>query len=600
VSAGERRPAQLLLVFACLFAVVVAAAAVPGVAGPGTEGGGDGRQAEPSDGDGDGGGGGVGIGDIVRWLFGDGGDPPPEPLPPEYEVDVAPEPVPGRTVTVTVTRRGDPVAGAVVAFGDRRVGRTNASGRVTGEVPYTEGELVVRVRPPDGRRAAAALGGTARVGGLGGTTRVGGLGGTARVGGRVAGAPPAALGPGPLGQAKNGSNVTEAYRLPTTARLRVVGALDPGETVTVVARVADDPLPGAAVTANGERVGETNASGAVSVRVPDDGSRRLRLRAERGAVSGERALPIRLLLVRVRPVDPVAVPTRPAVVEARVGEDPAANAPVAVAGERVARTDAGGRARVRLPVDPTAAVVVRSGDRTARRSLLVPYALTGVVVGVPALALLGLGAVGVRRRETVVAGVRRAGRGTLALARWLAGAAVAAGRLCGRLAVSVARGLVRLARWLARLAVRAARWLARVPRRVAAWASPRAALAALLAVPRWLWRLPGRLLGRGRGDEGDEATGGAREAADAAGHRGFAALWRAFARRVAPGAWRRRTPAEVARAAVERGLPAEPVRRATRAFREHEYAPDDLSADERRGAVETLRGLLSETEGEER
>jgi len=140
----------------------------------------------------------------------------------------------------------------------------------------------------------------------------------------------------------------------------------------------------------------------------------------------------------------------------------------------------------------------------------------------------------------------------------------------------------------------------RVPGRLAAWASPRAALAAVLALPRWLWRLPGRLLGwlRGGGESEDDDVGGSTR--DTVGRAGFGALWRAFARRVVPGAWRRRTPAEVARAAVDRGLPAGPVRRVTRAFRERAYAPDEPPADEQRRAAETLRELLPETEGEER
>lgn len=573
MSGGERpRPAQVLLVFACLAAVVVAVAAVPGVAGPetGGEGNGGSGTATTSESDGDGGGG-VGIGEILRWLFGEGDGDAREPVPPEYDVSVTPEPVPGRTVTVTVRRRGVPVEGARVAFGDRSIGRTDTEGQVRGRVPYSEGELVVRVRPP--ARTTDAEGPVA-----------------APV------APPAVVDGGAfVGQTTptpTGTNVTERYGLPTTATVRVVGEPDPGTRVDVVARVAGDPLPRATVRVNGDRAGQTDANGTYALRVPDDGTRQLRVRVERGVVTGERAVPVRILAIRIRPDDPLAAPTRPATVAARIGAEPAANASVTVAGERAGRTDAEGRARVTLPADPTASVVVRRGDRVARRSLLAAYATTGAVLAVPAAALLAVLGGLVRYRAAVARGARRAGSGAARLAR----GAVALARWLGRAAVWLAGFARRVVAALARGAVRLARWLAGVPRRVLAWASPRAALAHLLAGPRWLLGLPRRLRGdRADGTTDDGENTRARDDADAPG---FEALWAAFARAVVPGEAWRRTPAEVARAAVERGLPAEPVERVTRAFRERAYARSEPSASERERAIETLRALLSETEEE--
>lgn len=588
MSDGEwARPAQVFLVLACLAAIVVAAAAVPGLAGP-TAGGGDGADDGGSgtvttpgdDGDGSGGGGGVGIGDILRWLFGDGGG---DRVPPEYDVRVDPEPVPGRTVTVTVRRRGMPVEGARVMFGEQPVGRTNASGQVRGEVPYGDSDLVVRVRPParTTARTASALRGESAA--LGGSTL----------------APPAAVGGDMLvRQAEpTPSNVTERYDLPTTASVRVVGKANPGATVHIVAQVGGDPLPRATVRVNGDRAGRTDASGTHTIRVPDDGTRRLRLQVERGAVSGERTVPVRLLTLRIHPVDPLAIPGRPATVAARVGADPAANATVTVGGTRVGGTDAAGRARVTLPSDPTAQVVVSRGDRVTRRSFLTAYATTGVALGLPALALLaGLGAL-VRSRGRAARGVRRAGQEVARVAAWAARAVVQAGRWLKWIVLSLARTASRLASALARWA----RWIAGSPRRAVGWASPRVALALLLAGARWLLGLPGRAVGWIRKEQVDETTEGGemtgvgepvQSAAD------FEALWVAFARAVAPDGWRHRTPAEVGRAAVDRGLPAEPVERVTRAFRERAYARSELPPDEYERVVETLRALLSETEGE--
>ncbi|MFB6143099.1 MAG: hypothetical protein ABEJ30_07130, partial [Halorientalis sp.] len=386
---GKRRPRRVAIVVACLLALLVAAVATPGAvgvgggAGTGPGGGGGGGGDGTAGGGSDGGDDGVGVGDLLRWLFGDGGGTDRR-VPPEYEVDVAPDPVPGRTVTVTVRRDGAPVAGARVAFNGRPVGVTNGTGQVRGRVPYAD-DLTVSVTPPDevrARETAASVGFAA-----------------AAVGGPTAAATPADDG--------GEGNVTARYRLPTDATVRVRGTPDPGATVTVVARVAGVPLRNATVAANGDRVGRTDERGRHAIRVPDDGTRRLDVRVSRGPVAGETTVVVRLLRVRIRPVDPVAVPTRPATVAARVGRDPAANATVLVDG-RTATTGDDGRARIALPVDPTATVVVSSGDRTARRSVLSLYATSAAVLGLPALALAGVAAVVARRRRRVARSARRA------------------------------------------------------------------------------------------------------------------------------------------------------------------------------------------------
>lgn len=551
MSGGEpARPAGLLVVAACLLAVVVASAAVP-VATPGGGGaGGSGGQA--TTGGSGSGGGGVGIGDILRWLLGDGTQ---RSVPPEYDVTVQPEPVPGRTVTVTVRRQGGPVEGALVSFGGRRVGRTGADGRVRGRVPYGDDELVVRVTPPGERVTAAPRGGAL-----------------------------AAVGPGGVRQSEppTPANITERYELPTTAAVRVEGTTDPGSTVRVVASVAGESLSRAAVSVNGRRVGETDATGTAGVRVPDDGSRRLRIRVERGVVEGERTVPVRILTVAVRPVDPLAVPTRPAVVETRLGDTPVANATLSLDGEPVGRTDATGRARLTLPADPTATVVAQSGERVARQSLLLAYAATLGAVAVPAALLAGLLALGVRARTQVASGVARAGGGVLALVG-----------LAGRLAVLLAVAAGRVGRTGRRLLG----WAAGLPPRLVAWRP----LARLGAGSLWLAGLPARLLDDGDATEPVARRGGAtgREASSEPGGE-FERLWVEFARSVAPEDWRRRSPAEVGRAAVERGLPAEAVDRVTRAQRERTYARDGPSPGERDRAVEALRALIAERDTGER
>jgi hypothetical protein len=74
--------------------------------------------------------------------------------------------------------------------------------------------------------------------------------------------------------------------------------------------------------------------------------------------------------------------------------------------------------------------------------------------------------------------------------------------------------------------------------------------------------------------------------------RSLRALWRRFVRLVSPGDNRTRTPGDVARAAVRKGFPDEPVYRLTDAFRRAEYAddrPDEERLSAARRALDALR-----------
>lgn len=73
--------------------------------------------------------------------------------------------------------------------------------------------------------------------------------------------------------------------------------------------------------------------------------------------------------------------------------------------------------------------------------------------------------------------------------------------------------------------------------------------------------------------------------------RSIRAIWRTFARLVAPRSWRSRTPGEIERAAIERGIPAAPARLLTRLFRRVEYGPDPETATDRERAGEALRAV---------
>ena len=625
IGGVERRPLQAALAVLCLLALLAAAVATPGVpetdrespgAGgtggpgggpgngtPGTTGTVDGPSGEPRDGS--------GSSREVDWDFGSGS--PDEDA--DYLVVVSPDPVPGRTVEVEVLKRRAnvetavpkrqtnsqmtdefrPVRGAEVTFNDEPVGRTDATGTVSGRVPY-DARLRVRVRLPSGtvtergRRPAVEppVGTEHRDEGR---LAVGWGSGSGR---RTDPARRAAA-----RREEDGSvddrNITAERWLPTTAAIDVRGDAVPGATVTIEADVDGVPVRNASVAVNGRRVGLTDDAGEHDLRVPRDRTERLRIRVERGEIAGETTVEVRLLTVDIRPDDPVALPGRPATVRARVGAENATGAAVRV-GER--RTTAGpaGRARTRLPTDPTTPVVVSHEGQTVTRSMLPLYAVGVGVTGVGVTAGLAvLGGVGallaalVRHWRTIV------GRAA-ALGRAVGGGMVAAGRLCLQAAAWAIGRIVGLGRWLASVAAAVVWWAVGIPG--ALWrllrGGPRGAVRRARGALRWAVGIPGRVGAWLRGEHGaasSAATGSATND-DGSPTPGVGTLWRALAALLYPDRWRRRTPGEVARAAVERGLPRDAVADATDVFREAEYGPTTPAAERRRRARELLESFV--------
>ncbi|WP_324662463.1 DUF4129 domain-containing protein [Haloarcula sediminis] len=123
------------------------------------------------------------------------------------------------------------------------------------------------------------------------------------------------------------------------------------------------------------------------------------------------------------------------------------------------------------------------------------------------------------------------------------------------------------------------------------------ALVAVAAVAWWLRRRAG---GDEAVAESTASTAGESAAApDDGGAPTLRRLWRRLARWVLPGRWRTKTPAEVSRAAIERGLPRGPVETLTEAFRDVEYggqSPEERDAQARRAFDE----ISSARDGEER
>ncbi|PSQ18453.1 hypothetical protein BRD00_05185 [Halobacteriales archaeon QS_8_69_26] len=681
------------------------------------------------------------ITDFLKWLFdGDGGGDP------ACRIALHSEPVPGDDLTVTITVDDRPVEGATVWYNDRRVGTTDRSGSVTGEVPYTR-QLRIRVvgesvagceaevdrfgpassaagsdagtdrtdreplagHPSAWDRAGSSIGGvTAPATGSATAPAIGDV--TAPgTGGAVAAATGGPTAPGPASPADATGPTTADASVPGTAAaaqsdddlneseqsVRVRGRVDirtsgdpyPGETIGVVAAIEGVPVSDGEVKVGGERVGRTDEDGRARITVPEDAEGTLPVTVERGDFSGTVRVRVLDLSVSLRTDRFVLAPGGPADVVATVGDRPASDAELTVAGERQGSVGGDGREGIRLPMDPRAEVVVTTERQTASVSLLDLYAVPlflfgGAVVVVSALAgrrfgVTGVAAVALPVTLLVAVALVDAYLGrtaSQATAGMVVGGAVLTGAVLRRRRIAgVARRAYRspggVVEWLLSgvlLLVTAAEWaivrVGAVARRLVGWVRslPRSVPALARRLLRWLWRLPARVrttlarlpvtpttvgaavavvllalgaydvagtlgvaavlgavlvlvvlwLVRSRTspepdldpaptDDGDPDppspdSGGESLSPD---RRSIRELWRAFARRVVPGRWRTRTPVEVGRRAVGKGVPERPVLELTAAFRAVEYGNREPTEALVEGANDAYRDLADHLPG---
>ncbi|WP_257628067.1 transglutaminase TgpA family protein [Haloplanus salinarum] len=537
----------------------------------------------------------------VGWVrfdpTGSGRLPVRTPQPP-YDVSLNRSAVAGAHVAVGVEKNDTPVVGAPVFVDGERVGWTDANGRVETTLPYAA-EFTVTARAP-----GSATKYDEREAGSDAARRTAGSvppAGTAEARRRLAAASP----PDPLFQRTAGNGTSRRYRSDTNVTLSVRGRAVAGGGVTVAASIRDVPLRDAAVTVDGERVGRTDANGTAGVSLSGVAPGNHTLGVRRGDANATATLRVRAPGANGTPSatdsdpEPLAVavdsplglplPGGPATATTTRNGTPVANATVTVGGERAGRTDANGTLGATLPVAGSAVVRARGPAGGTARTTVNGLYHNAAVVG--ALGLVVLGALGwwLRRRGvTVRGGAGRIRTALSTLAAWAVAACLRAAELLVAAERALARGL---------------RWLAGVPTRVAA--EGLAALAALdprrLRGPaRRLWRWLTGLLARGRsaatGDDERRTTagaGGGTAPADGDGTRPtLRECWRSFVALVAPPRATTRTPGEIARYAVDRGLPAESVRTLTEAYRDAEYGrdpPDERRLARVREAVRRLR-----------
>lgn len=455
-------------------------------------------------------------------------------------VSVVGDPYPGSTVTLVAAVEGVPMRHANVSVAGERVGQTDGEGRY-------------RLAVPD--RDAVSV--TVQRGAFDGSRRVGVL--------------------------DLGVRVDPGEGLPV-----------PGEAGSVNATIDGEPVANAAVTVDGRDLGATGTNGSLAFTLPANPAATVTVATERQTATTT------LWSVYAGTIVVTAV--------------------------------------LLVLTAVTVAAAAFLFDRGAARRLGVAWAAFDVLYLAVVLwehdgLAVALGAVGVaalyRYRATAASGSESAIELLARVTDWArrtalrvaTGVEAAVSRLV-RLAARAAAWLRSLPLWPPALGGRLRHWLRSVGRqaagRLSAALTARRVVAAglsgtgvALSVARWgvggglataaalavggslvlLWRQPGDSSptasesGTTETGERDEPP---TESNDAPAS--LRALWRAFARRIAPGRWRTRTPAEVSRAAIERGLPREPVEALTRAFREVEYGgdPSESHRDRARAAYDAL------------
>jgi transglutaminase-like putative cysteine protease len=457
--------------------------------------------------------------------------------------------VPGLPVEVTVTFDGDPVADTRVFFNGDPVGTTDEDGTVVATVPESE-ELRVSIESPDVEIVDQSI-----------TPAVGLFSGG---GDRP---PPLGAGIGSAVSQEEPDNET-VVEVATDASVSVSGDPYPGTNVTVVATVEEVPIPDASVFLDGRRVGETNADGRATIRLPEEAGNST-IAVERGPVFGETELRIEAVELEVK-TGLVALPWTGATVEVTADGEGLANAPVAVDGTEVAQTDTDGTARVRLPLAGSATISASQDGLSRETTVEGLYRNAGFVLGGLALAIVIPAGVAYRRGYGL--GELRAG------IRGLAARIARFPRLLGR----------RLDWLLGAIASRTSKTLIYL----AGVAAGRQTLSELrTALRRWLRETLGTLRGllpaRTEREPAADSGSATAQQADVPTVRD---AWDRFLEILDTDAAETKTPGELATAGIEAGLPREPVESLRDVFRAVEYG--DRSGEERdeqvRAAIEAI------------
>jgi hypothetical protein len=381
--------------------------------------------------------------------------------------------------------------------------------------------------------------------------------------------------------------------LPTNATLALRGTVIPNETVTVRARVDDVAVKQGVVRVAGERVATTTSAGLASFEIPTTpGTYAVTVR--RGPVRGNTSITVQPLSVSVTPAWIVPVPMEPVTVNVTRGDVGIQGAAVTIGTGETRWTGPNGTVAGSLPPADDVRVLVRANGQTASTTVAHLYRNLGLVV----VGLVPLLAGGVKLLQRVA--LRRLDDGSRRLWTILVNGLFAVVSL-------VYRG----GQWLEQLVTDCPRALAVARDRIGHWAT--LARRRFEQLPQIVANLPAILRAlmadlRAEFDDESDAAGaslGARLANAVNESDGDAPdltitdLWRRFLELVGVSQPATKTPGEIGRRGIDRGLPEQQVTAIVEAYRESEYsqeADESSLRDRAMTAYETLHAGEGESE----
>jgi len=535
----------------------------------------------------------------------DDDEPPENETSEEFEVTtdmtfaLGSEPIPGEEIPVQVSIEGRPVPSARVSVDGEYVGETNESGWVDVVLPADRETVTVSARRDEVTDSASvALRTDVDVTVQGSAVPEAELRVRARFDGeplrnanvsvdgeRVALTDGGGLATVEVPRDANGTvtvTVTEGVlsgsaskRVVTNATIAFEDPPSPGEDVAVLVRAANQSVEDASVALDGEAMGVTNGSGAATISVPANATGNVTVTAEVGALSASREVDLFEPNVSVTPAYLVTLPGAPVTVNVTDDGEPVGGATVAV-GDSRARTGENGTVEAGLPFRNAVTVSVTAAGATASTRLDWLFAnLLGVLALGVSVVVVGVGSLyGRGRLGRVARRVRRfARRAGQAAMDALFAVASRLDDLLGRLPAvpDLVRSFVER--------------LVRAPMKTIRALGAGLAVAVVAFVARvraWLTDVVKTGLDEPSSEAEASTTGGGSTVGgeDASSSLSLAAAWRVLVDLVSPSRMQTRTPGEIARLAVEKGLPSEPVQTLTDAYRRSVYGGVEPNVEE--------------------
>ena len=502
-------------------------------------------------------------------------------------VELSPvRPQPGETVTATVTRDGDPVQGVTVLFGETVVGETDASGSVSGTVPYVRTlEITVTTDPVSDTAAAIKPVTVGSAPTLGGTPNIGAHGERSGLRARHTGADPVAAAGGidtfndhrnspqtdeVRFQTEDTDENTTVTSVPIDAVTTVDVTPDPlvsGGEATVRMLINGQPVPAAEVRINDTVVGETGDDGRATVAVPEVGERdEVAVTVQRDEIEATQTVVAGHLEVTVTHDGGYTLPGQSATVEARVESVPVTGATVRHDGAVIGETDSDGVVTATLPFARTTAFTAEYAGVSTSQSVSGMARNSGLLGGGVFVGLVLVG-VGIRRyRNSNAGGGGGAGRvnqvmsEAIGLGSWL-------GTRLRALQTTPTEVWSRLKTVITAPHTALLNLWRRRPQPL--WAPFVTVIAILVALAR----------GTGRADDASvtqtETPTAGEEAPTDQSALSVQQAWVTFVQLVGRHVDTAQTPAELARTATEHGFPREPVEQLTESFRVVAYGRGD-------------------------